>query len=157
MFGAAGLVVALVILAAAFWPSPTLDSYLAARACGPATTTEATDCTVTLPMTILDVSRSYGRGGNHYDYTLSNNGQVTTTRIDSFLVWIPRLRAGETVSAETWNGKVTRLSGAEGSYLTNDSPLKLREILERIAGFVAVAAWTPFVLAFLNSLRRSSV
>ena len=147
------MLVALVLLAAAFWPSATLDSYLAAKPCEP-TTGPANSCKLTLPMTIIRVDQTYGRGGNHYHYLLGNGWQLTTARVDAFLWWIPTMRAGDTVKAETWSGKVTRLTDARSSYVTSDSPLARRYDLERAAGYLALFAWLPFGFALLDAQRR---
>ncbi len=153
VFAAIGLVPTSVLLAVAFWPSVDLSAYEAARPCTVVPVAPTSTCIVTVPLPVLDVWQTYGRGGSHYHFTLGVADARTTARVDAFLWWFPRFRAGETVQAEIWNGKITRLTSDGSSFITTASPLSRRQDFERAAaasGFL----WLPFGLAVVDTIRR---
>ena len=153
ILAAIGAVPTSVLLAIAFWPSGELSSYQAAPGCVAIPTAPTSACTLTLPAYVIDVWHTYGRGGDHYHFDLGIDGARTSTEIDAFLVWFPRFKIGETLQAEVWNGRVTRLTGSGTSFVTRDSPLSRQQDFERAAGY-SVILWLPFLLAVTEPLRR---
>ena len=75
----------------------------------------------------------------------------------AFLIWFPRLQVGDLVQAEVWDGKVTRLIGNGGSFITTSSPLSRQQDFERAATYVGFAGWLPFFLGVLDTVRRRLV
>ncbi len=154
MFGLAGLAVAFVLLLVAFWPSPELSRYQAAKPCAVPPPAPTSECTVILPLSVVEAHQTYGRGGNHHYYVLGSGQGQTTARVDAFLIWFPGFQVGDVVQAEVWDGKVTRVTGNGGSFITKASPLSRQQDFERAAAYVGFAGWLPFLLGVLDTIRR---
>ena len=157
IFGLAGLAAACVLLLVAFWPSAESSRYRAAKPCVVPPSAPTAECTVTLSLSVIDAHQTYGRGGNHHYYALRSGQVQTTARVDSFLIWFPRFQVGGVVQAEVWNGKVTRLTGDGASFITTASPLSRQQDFERASAYVGLAAWLPFLLSALDTIRRSLI
>ncbi len=155
LVGAGGLMVAGLLLAVAVWPTHDVAAYRAAGPCRTLPSAPTASCHVVAPATVTRAIQSYGRGGNHYYLSLDLGGASTTVRIDAFLNSFPRYRPGDVGQAQIWNGRVTRLTGSGGSFVTTASPLAREQDFRRAAVYVAAVAWLPFLLALMHHLGRT--
>ncbi len=110
-----------------------------------------------LPLSVIEAHQTYGRGGNHHYYVLGSGQAQTTARVDAFLVWFPRFQVRDVVKAEVWDGKVTRLIGNGGNFITTASPLSRQQDFERAAAYAGFAGWLPFLLGVLDTVRRQLI
>ncbi len=154
LVGMAGLVGAGGLLGVAFWPSQSVSAYRQAGPCAAAPTAPTPSCYVMAPMQITDVHHQYHRAGDRYLISLRAGSLATTARVDAFLFWFPRYRAGDQVEAQVWNGRITRLAGNGGTFTTLDSPLSREQDFQRAAAYLALVAWLPFSLALLDTVWR---
>lgn len=154
LVGMAGLVGAGGLLAVALWPSSTVIAFREAGPCATVPTGPTPSCYLMIPMQVTDVHQQYHRAGNRYLIALRAGSLATTARVDAFLVWFPRYRAGEQVQAQVWNGRITMLAGSGGTFITLDSPLSREQDFQRAAAYLALVAWLPFLLALVDHWGR---
>ncbi len=155
LFGLAGVTVGLILALVSFWPTPEGEAYRAADQCAGVPAAPTQSCWISLPARVIRQRQTYGRGGNHYYYRLDVNGTVTVARVNAFLMSVPRFWTGDLIQVRVWIGRVVAMSDGTSTFETTDAPTYRALDLRRAAGYLAVAAWLPFLLAVLHHWWRA--